>query len=78
MKVSKWGDGLAVRLPEELVETMGLKEGDDVSVFPVRSGTTKKKPMTDEEKGAAIERLRALRVHFPPDFKFDREEANAR
>jgi antitoxin MazE len=32
MRVSKWGDSLAVQLPKQLVEELGLKEGDDVDV----------------------------------------------
>jgi len=53
MKVSKWGDSLAVRLPEAMVEALGLKQGDDVSVVPVtangESGAAQKKYLTDEE-----------------------------
>ncbi len=30
MRVSKWGNSLAVRLPAEVVEALGLKEGDEV------------------------------------------------
>lgn len=29
MRVSKWGNSLAVRLPATVVETLGLKEGDE-------------------------------------------------
>ncbi len=29
MLVSKWGNSLAVRLPKEVVEKLGLKEGDN-------------------------------------------------
>jgi antitoxin MazE len=32
MQVSKWGKSLAVRLPKEQVETLGITEGDNVSV----------------------------------------------
>ena len=32
MHVAKWGNPLAVRLPKTLVELMGLKAGDEVSV----------------------------------------------
>jgi len=32
MRVSKWGDSLAVRLPRKLVEQLGLAAGDDVNV----------------------------------------------
>jgi antitoxin MazE len=32
MRVAKWGDSLAVRLPNKLVEDMGLSAGDEVNV----------------------------------------------
>ena len=34
MKVAKWGNSLAVRLPKELVETMKLKAGDELEIAP--------------------------------------------
>ena len=35
MHVAKWGNSLAVRLPKALVESMGLKAGDEVNVTPL-------------------------------------------
>ena len=32
MKVAKWGNSLAVRLPASLVETQGIEEGDDIQL----------------------------------------------
>jgi antitoxin MazE len=32
MQVSRWGNSLALRLPAAVVETLGLKEGDDIQV----------------------------------------------
>jgi antitoxin MazE len=32
MKVEKWGDDLAIRLPAEIVELLDIKEGDEVDV----------------------------------------------
>jgi len=32
MKVEKWGDDLAIRLPAEIVEALDLKEGDEVDI----------------------------------------------
>jgi antitoxin MazE len=34
MKVSKWGNSLAIRLPAELVEKLGIKEGDELVEQP--------------------------------------------
>jgi antitoxin MazE len=75
MKVAKWGNSLAIRLPAELVARLGLKEGDEIAV--VEKGTTlevERKLTVDE----AFESLRSLRGRLPADFKFDREEANSR
>ena len=76
MQVSKWGNSLAVRLPAEIVETLGLKEGDNIEV----------KVLSDREFGIrlnkrrerAVETLRNLGWNFPKGFKFNREEANER
>ena len=89
MLVSKIGDELAVRLSAEDVARLDLKEGDEVVVEIRRAGEpAPRKPdpdgsypplITDPvERKAAIKRLRRFRGILPDDFKFDREEANAR
>jgi antitoxin MazE len=76
MKVKKTDAGLVVELPENLVEELGLKEGDDVEVRLMGSHQFEiDKRMTKEE---AIERLKAISLPLPPGFKFDRQEANER
>jgi hypothetical protein len=32
MKVARWGNSLAMRLPAKLVDDMGLKEGDELNL----------------------------------------------
>ena len=89
MLVSKWGDGLAVRLSDDDVARLGLKEGDEVVVEVRRAeepALRKADPdgsypplITDPaERKAAVERLRRFEGILPDDFKFDRDEANAR
>jgi antitoxin MazE len=76
MQVSKWGNSLAVRLPAAVVEALNLKAGDEITIR-VASGDdfiVERKPTREE----LIARIRKLAVPLPPDFKFDREEANAR
>ena len=73
MQIAKWGDALAVRLPKELVESLGLKEGDEVGV----SITCRRQP-TAEERETALKIIDSLARPLPPDYKFDREEANSR
>ncbi|SNS30797.1 AbrB/MazE/SpoVT family DNA-binding domain-containing protein [Sphingopyxis indica] len=76
MQVAKWGNSLAVRLPAAVVKALNLHEGDDIEIHVEgeRSMTVARKP--DPE--CLIERLRAFRGRLPDDFKFDRDEANAR
>ncbi len=76
MQVSKWGNSLAVRLPSAVVDSLELKEGDQIEiriagkrVFEVRR---------DRSKQEALSCLRKLRRPLPPGFAIDREEVNAR
>jgi antitoxin MazE len=76
MKVAKWGNSLAIRIPKDVAEALGINEGDDVDLEPGRVGILRlNRQMTREE---ALESLRRFRGTMPLDFKFDREEANAR
>ena len=33
MKVAKWGNSLAVRLPASIVDALDLKEGDEIEIY---------------------------------------------
>jgi antitoxin MazE len=76
MRVAKWGNSLAVRLPTAVVEVLELEEGDEVEIHVAdrRELAVARKPGRAE----LLKRLRAFRGRLPADFKFDREEANAR
>lgn len=76
MQIAKWGNSLAVRLPAVVVEALQLKEGDEIEIHIAddREFGVARKPGRDE----LLTRLRAFRGRLPPDFKFDRDEANAR
>ena len=76
MQVAKWGNSLAVRLPAVVVEALGLREGDEVEIHVAGSKSfgVARKPSRE----ALLKRLRAFRGRLPADFKFDRDEANAR
>ena len=76
MQVSKWGNSLAIRLPASVVEALALKEGDEVE-FHV-AGERAFDIDRDRSRERAMERIRAFRKPLPPDWKFDRDEANAR
>lgn len=76
MIVSKLGDDLIVRLSDDEVKSMGLKEGDKVTVEPVREWTGSAR--TQAEREAALDRLKQFEGMMPADFKFNRDEANER
>jgi antitoxin MazE len=76
MRVAKWGNSLAVRLPKELVESLSLKAGDELTI--VDASRARLAVAKDERRRQALERLAAMKIKLPEDYKFDREEANAR
>src|SRR5262249_16150991 len=71
-RIERWGDGLGVRLPADIVEALGLKEGDEVGLriagtraFDIpRSGPP-------EERDAPLARINDARWKMPPDGHFD-------
>lgn len=76
MRVSKWGNSLAVRLPAAVVDVLELREGDEIELHAVdRRDLDVSRRSTRTE---LIQQLRAYRGRLPADFKFDREEASAR
>jgi len=77
MRVFKWGDSLAVRLPKALVDQLGLKEGDELNVVAAGNGAVEVETREDGRR-RALERLAQRNWTLPPDYKFDRNEANER
>lgn len=71
MRVSKWGNALAVRLPKALVEEMGLKSGDEVTVA---NGDGELLLTKAAARQAALRRMAERGWTLPEDYKFDRDE----
>jgi antitoxin MazE len=73
VKVAKWGNSLAVRIPASVAEALELKEGDDVQVHVAEKGRAfeVEKKLTPHEALVAIRKYRGM---MPADFKFNREE----
>jgi antitoxin MazE len=76
MQVAKWGNSLAVRLPAAVVDALELKEGDEIEIHVADANAfgVARKPTPED----LLNRLRAFRGRLPADWKFDRDEANAR
>jgi antitoxin MazE len=77
MRVSKWGDSLAVRLPKKLVENLGLAEGDEVDVMSADAKTIMISKSGDK-RAEFLKQMQQFRWSAPEDYKFDRDEANER
>jgi antitoxin MazE len=77
MQVSKWGNSLAVRLPKALVEELGLKEGDELSVVAAGNGAIEVETKEDQRR-RALDRMAARNWTLPEGYRFDRDEANER
>ena len=76
MRVSKWGNGLGVRLPQKLVNALGLKPGDELEV--VAATPTRMVVVQADSRAQAIERMRARAWPLPEGYSFNRDGVNAR
>jgi len=76
MQVSKWGNSLAIRLPAAVVAALELKEGDQVEVRV--AGARAFEVAREQSRERALARIRGFGWKLPPDWKFDREDANSR
>ena len=76
MRIAKWGNSLAVRLPAAVVETLGLKDGDDIEIRIASARTFEVKK--DRRRARALANLRKLSRPLPKGFIFDREQAHER
>jgi antitoxin MazE len=77
MRVSKWGNSLAVRLPKALVEQLGLKQGDELNVVAIDNDTIAVETKEGRRR-RALDHLSKLNWTLPEGYKFDRDEANER
>jgi antitoxin MazE len=75
MKVAKWGNSLAVRLPADLVEKLGLSEGDDINIVADDTGLTIARAPDRLDLLVEARKYRGLR---PKDYRYSRDENVAR
>lgn len=76
MRVFEWNGSLAVQLPQELVEKLGLREGDELNIVDVVERTLIVEK--EDRRKAWLERMASRQWPLPPGYKFDRDEANER
>ena len=66
MQVAKWGNSLAVRLPQAVVEALKLKEGDEIEITV--AGARRFEIGRDRWREQALARLRKYRGRLPAGF----------
>ncbi len=76
MRVSKWGNSLAVRLPASVVDALQLQAGDEIEVLV--EDNRKFRVSRDSGRKRAMDRPRKLRKSLPPGFTLDREATHER
>ncbi len=72
MRVSRWGNSLAIRIPAEVVEKLRLKADDEAEISV--TGENSFEVVRNLRRQQAIEKMRAMRFVLPEDYKFDRDE----
>ena len=71
MRVCKWGNSLAVRLPASVVATLGLREGDDIELVSSGRAIEVIKAESRKEILASFDKFEGL---MPKDYKFNRHQ----
>jgi antitoxin MazE len=74
--IARWGNSLAVRLPQSVVKALELKEGDSIELQVV--GERSLEIAVAPPPRQLLARLRKYRGKLPADFTFDRLEAHDR
>ena len=75
MKIAKWGNSFAIRLPRALVETLGLREGDEVTLRGAGEDLVLSRLKRPDE---VLEDLRRFRGRLPAAEWLSRDAANER
>ena len=78
MKVIELKDKLLVQIPEELVDSLELKPGDELELVEADCEHITVKLINGRSRKQAIKRIIESAWPIPDDYKFDREEANSR
>jgi antitoxin MazE len=72
MKLAKWGNSLAVRIPAEVVAKLGIAPNEEVEIKV--TGENSFEVRRDRRRQEAIEAIRKLARPLPPGYKLNREE----
>lgn len=72
MKVARWGNSLAIRIPAEVVEKLKLEPGEDIEVKI--TGDNQFEVSRDLRRRKAVEELKKLRIPLPEGYVFRRSD----
>jgi antitoxin MazE len=76
MKLAKWGNSFAFRVPAELMRKMSFTPDEE---FQFRqTGEDSFEVVRDRSREEAIEAIRRLARPLPPGYQFNREEIHER
>lgn len=78
MQIERFGKRLALELPEELVERFNVREGDEIDSTVIEAALEAHREESERRRAEALRRIRENPFPLPPDWKFNREEANER
>jgi antitoxin MazE len=76
VRVSKWGNSLAVRLPKALVEALNLSPGDELNIVEASKGKIAVEKI--DRRAEFLRQVEQFRFLLPEGYKSDRDEANER
>jgi antitoxin MazE len=76
MKLAKWGNSLAVRIPAKVVAKLGIAPNEEVEIRV--TGDNSFEVRRDLRRQAAIKEMRSMRFALPDDYVFNREELHER
>ncbi len=76
MKLAKWGNSLAIRIPAQVIEKLKLVPGEEIQITV--TGEHEFRVSRDRTRQQAIDKLRTLRFVLPDDYTFHREELHER
>ena len=80
MKIARWGNSLAVRIPADVLAKAGWKLGDEIEATPGEGGLVLSRKDADADFLAAIRALREAAARTPDGARpfLTRDEANDR
>lgn len=77
MQIGRWGNSLAVRLPKELVDRFGLREGGEIDTAGIEAVLEAHDEATQASRRKEALRRIAERPRLPDGARLDREEMYA-